>query len=135
MNEAQIIEDLKRHEGFRSKPYVCTQGKWTIGYGYNLDAGMAEEEAAWLLERRMRNVFINLRKKIEDFGSWPPQVQRALVNMGYQMGVEGVLKFKNMLLYLDNRDYKKASEAALNSAWARQTPKRAKEVAGWIASV
>ena len=29
-----ILEDIKKHEGFRSKVYKCTEGYDTIGYGF-----------------------------------------------------------------------------------------------------
>ena len=31
------IEFIKKHEGFRTKAYKCTGGKWTIGYGHTLN--------------------------------------------------------------------------------------------------
>ena len=37
MNWERLKNDIKRHEGFRSKPYKDTVGKTTIGYGRNLD--------------------------------------------------------------------------------------------------
>ena len=37
MND-KLIEQLKRHEGFKPNVYKCTKGHNTIGYGYNLDA-------------------------------------------------------------------------------------------------
>ncbi len=46
----KLIEQLKRHEGVKLKPYFCTQGKCTIGVGRNLeDVGISEEEAEMLL--------------------------------------------------------------------------------------
>jgi len=33
----RIKAQLVRHEGLRLKPYRCTAGKLTIGYGRNLD--------------------------------------------------------------------------------------------------
>ena len=33
----RIKEQLVRHEGLRLKPYHCTAGRLTIGYGRNLD--------------------------------------------------------------------------------------------------
>lgn len=55
-------------------------------------------------------------------------VQRAVGNMTFQMGLGGVLKFKKMLAALQVKDYTTARREALNSAWARQTPQRAKRV-------
>ncbi len=34
----QLLERLKRHEGFRSRPYLCPAGRVTIGHGHNLEA-------------------------------------------------------------------------------------------------
>ena len=31
------IDFIKKHEGFRTKAYKCTSGKWTIGYGHTLN--------------------------------------------------------------------------------------------------
>ena len=46
-----LIEQLKRHEGLKLKPYKCTADKLTIGVGRNLeDVGISEEEAEMLLQ-------------------------------------------------------------------------------------
>jgi lysozyme len=42
----------------------------------------------------------------------------------------GVLKFQKMLAALQARDYNAARREALDSAWAKQTPQRAKRVTG-----
>ena len=39
----RLIAMLQRHEGLRLKPYKCTAGKVSIGYGRNLeDVGISE---------------------------------------------------------------------------------------------
>jgi lysozyme len=45
--------------------------------------------------------------------------------MAFQMGVDGLLKFKNTLELIKNGKYKEASDAMLDSLWAKQTPNRA----------
>ena len=45
--------------------------------------------------------------------------------MAYQLGVNGVLKFKKMIEALRSKDYKEASKQGLDSLWAKQTPQRA----------
>ena len=45
-----MIRQLALHEGLRLKPYKCTSGALTIGYGRNLDArGITEAEAEMML--------------------------------------------------------------------------------------
>ena len=48
--------------------------------------------------------------------------------MIFQMGANGVSKFKNMLLALRNKSYTVAAKEMLDSRWAKQTPNRAKEL-------
>lgn len=49
MHKNIALELLKEHEGFRQKPYQCTSGKWTIGYGYNLEShGFSQVEIGTL---------------------------------------------------------------------------------------
>jgi lysozyme len=47
----ESLEDqIKRHEGKRLNPYVCSAGKLTIGYGRNLeDRGITDDEALLML--------------------------------------------------------------------------------------
>lgn len=59
----KLEKDLIRDEGLRLKPYHCTAGKLTIGYGRNLDDnGISEEEALSMLRndiatsRQHRNI-------------------------------------------------------------------------------
>ena len=58
-----------------------------------------------------------------------PARRDALLNMAFQMGTAGVMKFKQMLAALDNKDWQRAKAMALDSAWATQTPQRAHRVA------
>ena len=52
-----------------------------------------------------------------------------LVEMAYQMGVGGLFKFKRMWAALAVGAYSGAAHEMLDSRWAKQTPKRAKELA------
>ena len=50
-NSEALIKMIKRHEGLRLKPYKCTAGKTTIGYGRNLtNVGISESEALIMLK-------------------------------------------------------------------------------------
>jgi lysozyme len=59
----------------------------------------------------------------------PADVQRALANMVYQLGVRGLLGFRNMLSALRAGDRLAAADHCLDSEYARQTPERALRVA------
>ena len=123
----RLKEDLIADEGLRLTPYQCPAGKTTIGVGRNLDdVGITEAEAMALLDNDIERVKAQLAKALPWLQG--DNVQRALGNMTFQMGLGGVLKFKKMLAALQVKDYTAARREALDSAWARQTPQRAKRV-------
>jgi len=132
-----IVEDLKRHEGLRLHAYQDHLGYWTIGYGRLIDerksGGISKAEAEHLLANDIDRVARRLQHET-GFRNAPSPVKRALVNMAFQLGVTGLLGFKRMWAALEQRDYERAAEEALDSRWAEQTPNRAEEVAGWIKS-
>ena len=117
-----LIEDIKQEEGFKGIVYKCTEGFDTIGYGTRLP--LSEKEAEMILEYRLNILKGNLLSSLYmldiDKKAWD-----ILYNMVYQMGVKGVLNFKNMIKALEAKDYKRAGDEMLDSKWAKQTPARA----------
>lgn len=124
-----VMDDLKKDEGWRSKGYLDTLGVPTIGYGFTW---LTKEEGEFLLNNRVQLVYSQLSLNIAGFENMPPMVQRALLNMAYQLGIDGLLKFRKTLAHIKAGRYKKAADEALNSRWAQQTPNRAKRVTNWI---
>ena len=135
MRRRQIVDDLKHHEGLRLHAYQDHLGYWTIGYGRLIDkergGGISETEAETLLENDIDRLASRLQNE-RGFRLAPDSVKRALVNMGFQLGIGGLLGFRKMWAALERSDYAQAAEEALDSRWAEQTPNRAQEVAEWI---
>ncbi|GAB6045085.1 lysozyme [Caminibacter profundus] len=122
-----LIETIKKHEGFRGMPYKDSLGIPTIGYGTKLP--ITEEEAEMLLQHRLDKKILELSDREPFYLELPQKAQEVIANMAYQMGVNGVLRFKKMWKALKNGDYKKAADEMLDSRWAKQTPNRARELA------
>ena len=123
------INKLKLNEGFRSKPYKCTSGKLTIGYGRNIeDVGISNEEAEYLLSNDVKNAYNDLNKNISFFNKLSFNVKYVLIDMCVNMGISKLLGFKKMILALSNNNFKAASVEMLNSVWANQVGKRAKDL-------
>jgi len=123
------IELLKRHEGFRKHPYLCTAGKLTVGYGRNLEAvGISEDEATYLLERDVMWAMAHLRREPYWAGLNEPR-QAVLINMVFNLGWAGFSKFRRMLDNVRAGDYGSAAEEMLDSTWAEQVKGRARELA------
>lgn len=128
-----LIEQLKRHEGLRLKPYKCTADKLTIGYGRNLeDKGISESEAELMLSSDIHEVQDELTKRLAIYSSLNPARKDALTNMGFNLGVSGLLNFKNMISALELGYYDLAAAEMLDSRWAKQVGERAKELSEQI---
>lgn len=124
------IEQIKRHEGLSLKPYRCTSGKLTIGYGRNLeDNGISLSEANGMLIEDVCSVSIDLRSRISWFERLNEARQGVLINMAFNLGVAGLLKFKKMLSCAEAGDFDSAADEMLDSRWAKQVGKRADELA------
>lgn len=140
-----LIEQLKRHEGFSERVYQCTANKTTIGYGYNLNAnslnlsdfeilgfkknGITERIAEWLLKRQIEAATNSLSENITWFEHLDDVRQCVLINMAFNMGITGLLQFKNTLAMIKAGDYDGASKGMLKSKWALQVKGRANELA------
>lgn len=125
-----VRDDLKRDEGLRLKPYRDTVGKLTIGYGRNLDdVGITEDEAEYMLEGDIEHVLEQLDRTLPWWNDLNESRKRALVNMAFNLGIGGLLKFKKMLAALKAGDYEHAAVEALDSRWAKQVGQRADRIA------
>ena len=65
----------------------------------------------------------------------PEKAQDVIVEMCYQMGINGFSKFKKTIDHLMRKDYKAASVEMLDSRWAKQTPNRAKKLSNQMKNV
>ncbi len=120
---------IKQNEGLRLKPYRDTQGKFTLGYGRNIDDnGITTEEAEFLFN----NDYYKCRWELADhdwYFDQPEHVKWALINMCFNMGITRLLGFTKMIAALKEKNYTKAALEALDSKWAKQVGDRAKQVA------
>ena len=120
MNIESLKENVKKYEGLKLKPYLCPAKKLTIGYGRNIqDVGITKKEADLLLENDLLNIKLTLIDKLSFFTSLDDVRQNVLIEMAYNMGVPRLLKFKNTLNFIKNKDYEKASIEMLDSKWHR----------------
>lgn len=119
----KLIEQLKQHEGLKLKPYLCSEGKLTIGYGRTLYIkGISEYEAHTLLIDDINEV----ARKLHDFVFWDElneARQAVLINMAFNLGYQGLLKFKKTIKHISDQEYEKASVEMLDSKWAVQVGK------------
>ena len=127
-----LEEQLRFDEGEKLTAYQDHLGFWTIGIGRLIDArkggGITKEESSYLLNNDIRRKTAELKAAIPWFGKLDEVRQGVLLNMAFQMGTEGLLKFKNTLRMVESGQYDAAASGMLESLWARQTPERAKRL-------
>ncbi len=129
----EMKKELLRDEGFRSAAYQDHLGYLTIGIGRLIDkrrgGGITRDEAAYLLGSDIAQIEAALDARIPWWRDANPRQQRSLLNMAFQMGVGGLMKFRRTLALAERGDWNQAATNALKSRWARQTPARARRVA------
>lgn len=132
MDTNKLTAELEKDEGLVLHEYKDSLGFSTIGIGRLIDkrkgGGITAEEARYLLANDIRKVEAQVKAALPWFSSLTDGRQRALCNMAFQMGIQGLLGFKNTLAYIKAGNYTKAAENARQSLWYKQTPVRAERV-------
>lgn len=124
----KLVKQLKRHEGYRRLVYECSRGVLTVGIGRNLESvGISEKEAEYLLQNDIDEA--TKRLDAHDLLEGHDEVRQAvLINMAFNLGINGLLKFRQSLKHWRNKDYESFSDEILKSRWARQVGSRATEL-------
>jgi lysozyme len=129
----QLLEILKKEEGFRSSAYQDHLGYWTIGYGTLIDArkggGITEKQAEYLLLSYVAAMCDEVTDALPWVHFLDHDRRTVLFAMAYQMGLRGLLSFRRTLDHVRHGRYTQAAKGMRSSKWARQTPGRAERMA------
>ena len=129
----ELVRQLRGDEGEKSCAYQDHLGYWTIGIGRMVDSrkpgsGLRPREIAFMLNNDIDDRIAALNQKMPFFSKLDAARQGVLLNMSFQLGVEGLLAFKTTLGLVEKQQYEEASVQMLKSKWATQTPARAKRL-------
>ncbi len=129
----RLQEMLIRHEGIRLKPYRDTVGKLTVGVGRNLDdVGITREEALMLLNNDIDKVRREVRRTFPWFASLNPVRQNVVLNMVFNLGLPRFRRFTKTIAAVKAKHWDEAARQMLDSRWAEQVGRRARELAEMI---
>ena len=135
VDRAAMTRQLRLHEGERLKPYRCTAGKLTIGVGRNLeDRGITAAESAMLLANDIAREETELVRALPWVAQLDEVRQRVLLDMSFNLGLAGLLGFKNTLAAIQAGDYQRGATMMLDSKWARQVGGRAERLSRMMAT-
>jgi lysozyme len=125
-----LVRELTRDEGLRLKPYRCTAGKLTIGVGRNLDdVGISQGEAEILLRNDIDRAAEGLDRELPWWRNLDEVRQRVMVNMTFNLGIQGLTGFKNTIELVRTGQYLDAAQHMMATKWAKQVGPRAERLA------
>jgi lysozyme len=128
-----LEEQLHRDEGEVLHEYKDHLGYSTIGIGRLIDkrkgGGITHEEAMYLLRNDIDKRKMQVLSRLPWVVHLSEERQAVLFNMAFQMGIDGLLGFKNTLAMIQDKRYEAAAKGMLHSEWATQTPERAARLA------
>ena len=135
MGYNKLIKRIKKNEGFASKPYKDQLGFLTIGYGHLI---LSKEKH--LIENKqtkadLEKIFIKdftsvvkiFNKSLKN-NTFNKKDEELLIEMVFQIGVVGVIKFRNLLVNMRKRNKHLVCFEMMNSLWYKQTPLRVKRL-------
>jgi lysozyme len=129
----ELIRQLKADEGVVTHAYQDHLGYWTIGVGRLIDkrkgGGLRPSEIDFLLQNDIDDRIEALTRRLPWFQDLDDARRGVLLNMSFQLGVDGLMGFKNTLKLVELGDYAAAAKNMLLSKWATQTPARANRMA------
>ncbi|MCK7229473.1 lysozyme [Enterobacter asburiae] len=136
--ESHIISLLRQEEGVKQLPYLDNLGYPTIGVGFRLGPqGASLSNYLFTLENTTIDAWLNdIVDNVKADMMAQNEIAMAimvcnsprrdiLTSMAYQIGLEGLKKFRHMLECIHSEYWDQASCQMLNSEWAKQTPERA----------
>lgn len=122
------ISHLKLSEGFRRRMYKDTTGHNTIGYGFNVDAGISPALAELILREQYSTILTECDFQFPWWSRLCDVRRHVVAEMVFNMGMPTFLGFKKTIAYLAEGDVDAASKEMLRSEWAAQTGERSERL-------
>lgn len=114
-------------EGWLDSLYPDPAGHPTIGYGFRLDikGALPKHVGEIWLAAHLAHIITTLDKEILVWPHLPIGAKAVLIDMAYNMGIDDLMKFKDMLQALREGKYAIAADEIMDSKYAKQVPTRA----------
>lgn len=126
-HKAASRKQLERDEGKKYRAYKCTSGYWTIAIGHNLQTGpkLSETAIEVIFDTDWKEACDQIARRIPWATFLDPVRHGVLVNMCFNMGIDKLLKFKNMLAALRSNDWETAARECADPHYVAQVGDRA----------
>lgn len=145
IQQSNVPIDTRKFEGLRLCPYKDSVGKLTVGYGHNVQGGsdanlvraginrkellkkkcITQHQADQLFKYDMEHVRSQVEKLIKSYDDQPLAMRLVLDDMGFNLGIGGLSKFKRFIDAIDSNNYKQAAVELKKTKWYKQVKTRA----------
>lgn len=130
--KAELARQLRGDEDEIPYAYPDSEGYLTIGIGRLIDkrkgGRLRPDEIAYLFNNDVDAAFEELTRALPWFQNLDDARRGVLVNMAFNLGVPGLLKFPKTLSLIQQGKYAEAAVEMLDSLWAKQVGDRAKRL-------
>jgi len=131
MNEEELKNMIKSHEGFKPYVYYDSLGFPTGGYGHAfLEKSPISHDVAELLFEEDFNVSVKSYNKLKL--DLDPVRRAVVIDMLFNLGLPRFRKFKKLLKALRKKNWTEASKEMRDSLWFEQVGWRAKKLCEMI---
>jgi len=139
MDTEKLREQLKIDEGCVYEIYNDHLGYATFGIGHlvtesdpehgsDIGTEVSESRVVEAFEQDVQTVLSDCAILYPDFEELPEEAQQVIANMMFNLGRPRLSAFKGMKAGVDARDWNRAADEMVDSAWYRQVPNRAKRL-------
>lgn len=131
VNNHRTLADklVSEDEALTLKPYHCSAGKLTIGYGRNLEDNGISYEVAELMKAEDISAADNFLSAQAWYKELSGVRKAVLISMYFNLGWPRLTGFRKFLKALLAEDYNTAHDEMLDSRWALQVGVRAQRLA------
>lgn len=125
-----LREQIQRDEGgFQPSAYQDSEGWWTIGFGRLIDkrkgGRISLAEAELMLDNDIHAKTVGVYAELPWVEGLDEPRRAVIIGMAFNVGVQGLLGFKNMLAAVKTGEWSDAADHLMASKMARQIGRRA----------
>lgn len=124
----ELLADFKEEDG----------APWTMGFGFTKGVNSESRIDRIRAERMLEELTLEIDGALGNALVWFKETsfvnKTVLINMAFNLGLVGLLKFRNTLAFVKAKDYKQAAANMRQSLWFKQVKGRAEELVNRMAT-
>lgn len=117
-HSTNLVRQLMEDEGCVLKPYRCTAGAWTFGWGHNFSAnGISQRIADLILEEDLETATQDAIYLFPNLWGFYTARRNALINLSFNMGRTRLAKFVKAREAVAKGNWEQACKEFRRSVW------------------